>query len=67
MGELAELKEFIADLKVIGAAQKGKGKTRIIWTKYTSMSLAGVHRGAGGHRRRAVGGQIFRARAGGLE
>ena len=36
--ELAELKEFIADLKADRAAQKEKEK-REAWTKYTSMSL----------------------------
>src|SRR5580698_7453353 len=36
--ELAELKEFIADLKADRAAQKEKEK-RESWTKYTSMSL----------------------------
>jgi Domain of unknown function (DUF4337) len=36
--ELAELKEFIADLKTDRAAQKEKEK-RESWTKYTSMSL----------------------------
>ncbi len=36
--ELAELKEFIADLKADRAAQKEKEK-REAWTKYTSLSL----------------------------
>ena len=36
--EIAELKEFIADIKADRAAQKDKEK-REAWTKYTSMSI----------------------------
>ncbi len=39
--ELAELKEFVADLKADRAAQKEKER-RESWTKYTSMSLVVV-------------------------
>src|ERR1700733_2886971 len=37
--EIAELKEFIADIKADRAAQKEKEK-REAWTKYTSISIA---------------------------
>ena len=36
--EIAELKEFVAELKSDRAAQKEKEK-REAWTKYTSMSI----------------------------